>query len=70
VDVSLVAISAIPGEADATPGVITPQMTVGTSKGLLDIHSIQPAGKRAMAWQEFVNGRHVQPGDRFESIER
>jgi methionyl-tRNA formyltransferase len=69
VDVTLVTVTVIPGEAAVRPGVIAPQMTVAASDNLLEIHSIQPAGKRPMAWQEFVNGRHVQPGDRFESIE-
>ena len=69
VDVTLVTISVIPGSPDEEPGAITPQLTVATGEGSLEIHSIQPAGKRPMAWQEFVNGRHVKPGDRFVTID-
>ena len=59
------------GPADALPpGTITDVLTVATGKATLEIHSIQPAGKRIMSWQDFVNGRHVKPGDRMETIER
>jgi len=68
VDVTLVTISVVPGTPCGESGMIMPQLTVATGEGALEIHSIQPAGKRPMAWQEFVNGRHVKPGDRFVSI--
>jgi len=49
-------------------GVLNEAMWVATGSGLLEIEEIQPAGKRVMAWPDFVNGRHVRPGDRFESL--
>lgn len=52
----------------APPGVLTNVLTVATGEGTLEIHGLQPAGKRAMNWQDFVNGRHVRPGDRFETL--
>ena len=42
-------------------------LTVATGDGALEIHSLKPAGKRLMSWKDFVNGRHVKPGDRLES---
>ncbi len=49
-------------------GVILDGGHVVTGEGLLDILEIQPAGRRVMSWQDFVNGRHAKPGDRFESL--
>ncbi|HSW44847.1 MAG TPA: methionyl-tRNA formyltransferase [Phycisphaerae bacterium] len=69
VDVTICSATANPAPAADPPGTITAVLTVATGGGTLEIHSLQPAGKRAMGWQDFVNGRHVQPGDRFESIE-
>jgi methionyl-tRNA formyltransferase len=68
IDVSVITATAVPITAAGTPGTITPVMTVATGQGTLEVHSVQPAGGRAMSWQEFVNGRRVQPGDRLESV--
>lgn len=51
------------------PGTISDVMSVAAADGDLMILEIKPAGGRLMAWQDFVNGRHVQPGDRFVPIE-
>lgn len=67
-EVTLAAVTPIPSESSEPPGTITPQMTVATGRGTLEIHALQPAGKRVMGWHDFVNGRHVRPGDRFESL--
>jgi len=40
---------------------------VATTDGLLQITEIQPAGGRAMSWRDFVNGRHIRPGDCFKT---
>jgi len=61
--------AAIPTPASEPPGTMTPVLTVATAGGTLEIHSLKPAGKRLMSWQEFVNGRHVRPGDRLETID-
>lgn len=50
-------------------GRITEILSVKTAEGELDILEIKPAGGRVMPWQDFVNGRHVAPGDRFVPIE-
>jgi len=69
VDVTLSSATATPVETTEPPGTITPILTVATGRGTLEIHALQPAGKRVMGWQDFVNGRRVQPGDRFVSLE-
>lgn len=48
------------------PGVLTDALKVSTSEGSLEIVEIQPASGRKMSWADFVNGRHIRPGDRFE----
>jgi len=70
VEVTIAAATASPAPTDAAPGTITEVLTVATGEGTLEIHSLRPAGKRLMGWKDFVNGRHVRPGDRFESLER
>lgn len=67
-EVTLVTVMPIPTAATVPPGTITSVLTMAAGQGCLEIHSLQPAGKRAMSWQDFVNGRHVRPGDRFESL--
>ncbi|MEE8170338.1 MAG: methionyl-tRNA formyltransferase [Phycisphaerae bacterium] len=57
--------------AEATPpesvGHVTQRGGVLTGRGEIAVLEIQPAGSRVMSWDDFVNGRHVQPGDRFLS---
>ena len=67
-EVTIATASAIPTQAAEPPGTITSLLTVATGQGSLEIHGLKPAGKRCMSWQDFVNGRHVRPGDRFEAI--
>jgi methionyl-tRNA formyltransferase len=47
------------------PGSMTDALEVRCGSGALAIREIKPAGSRAMAWRDFVNGRHVSPKDRF-----
>ncbi len=68
VELTLLAATSVPTGVSAAPGTIAPMMTVATGEGTLEIQGVQPAGGRAMSWQEFVNGRHVQAGDRLESL--
>lgn len=60
-----------PRPAEASPddaGRIAEGYEVFAGRGALDIQEIQPTGGRAMSWRDFVNGRHVKPGDRFEPL--
>jgi len=50
-------------------GRITPMMSVQVLGGEITILQVKPANGRLMGWQDFVNGRHVKPGDRFVAIE-
>lgn len=58
-----------PAENPAVPtiafGTIDPHYYVAVREGFLEILSIQPSSGREMSWPDFVNGRHVKPGDRF-----
>ncbi|HUU82024.1 MAG TPA: methionyl-tRNA formyltransferase [Phycisphaerae bacterium] len=51
----------------ATPGQIGEQLYVATGDGFLELLEIKPESGHVMPWPDFVNGRHVQAGDRFES---
>lgn len=53
------------GTAQAAPGVIDQDLCVSTGSGRLRILEIKPAGKRMMAFRDFVNGYRVTPGDHF-----
>jgi methionyl-tRNA formyltransferase len=41
------------------------RLLVATGDGLLSLDRVQPAGKRAMAIDEFLRGHPVAAGDRF-----
>lgn len=73
-DVILARAMADDAAADPTPGDqigrITERGGMLTGRGELAILDIQPQNGRKMDWHSFVNGRHVQPGDRFESLPR
>ena len=49
------------------PGTVTEDLTVATGEGRLAVLEIKPAGRRLMAWRDFVNGYHAGPGAKFES---
>ncbi len=68
-EVTIAEATALPVTSDQPPGTITPVLTVATAAGTLEIHSLQPAGKRLMGWQDFVNGRHVRSGERFAALD-
>lgn len=46
------------------------QLIVATGSGGLQIHELQPAGKRMLSAAEFLRGYHIQAGDRFTDAER
>lgn len=56
-------------EAQDRPGVpvgtLDGRLYVAGRDAFVELLEIQPAGGRVMAWADFVNGRHVRPGDRF-----
>lgn len=67
---------AIPYEGKNAPaaspdalGRISEVMGVQARDSELALLEIKPAGGRLMTWQDFVNGRHVKPGDRFLPLE-
>jgi len=52
-------------EAAGAPGTIAEDLTVNAPDGRVEIIELKVAGKRRMAWRDFVNGYRVAPGDRF-----
>ncbi len=56
------------GAPGQSPGAILDDGSIACLDGAIRILEIQPAGGRIMLWQDFVNGRRVQAGDRFESL--
>lgn len=57
---------------DTPPGTILSDFTIAAGTGRLKILEVKPSGSKLMKWQDFINGRHVQPGDIFinEPIQR
>lgn len=56
---------------DAAPGTVlrtTPEdgVLVATGEGGVAFHEVQPPGKRRMTAADWINGRGVEPGQRFE----
>lgn len=62
--------TADPGRTGAPPGEIDPRRLVATGDGYLELLELRPESGRLMSWADFVNGRHVTAGDRFESLTR
>ncbi len=54
---------------DRQPGLILNDFTVVAGEGRLKILELKPAGSKLMKWQDFINGRHVKPGDKFITLE-
>jgi methionyl-tRNA formyltransferase len=50
-------------------GCITELLTVQAADHELEILEIKPAGGARMTWRDYVNGRHVRPGDRLIPLE-
>ena len=50
-------------------GTIDGELMIATGRGRLKIDQLKPAGKRLMAWRDFVNGYHVTEGDLFVTPE-
>ena len=45
------------------PGTVLEDLCIQCGQGVLKIERIKPAGSKEMSWQDFVNGRNVQPTD-------
>jgi methionyl-tRNA formyltransferase len=58
-----------PAASPEDNGRITEAMSIQCQDAELALLEIKPANGRLMEWRDFVNGRHVQPGDQFLSIE-
>lgn len=54
---------------DVTPGAIDERRFVAAQDGFLEILEIRPSSGREMTWKDFVNGRHVGPGDKLMTPE-
>lgn len=52
-----------------TPGTIDENLNVVCGRDRLQIVQLKPENSRLMTFADFVNGRHVAPGDRFVKIE-
>lgn len=62
----LLRVQAIASEHHASPGVLVDALNgvVACGQGsYLRLVTVQPAGKRAMPWLDYANGRHVQTGE-------
>ncbi len=60
---------AIPAASPGDLGRVTDMMAVQGVDRELSVLEIKPAGGKLMAWRDFLNGRHVKPGDRFVPVE-
>ncbi len=58
-----------PRKASEAPGTLDPRLYAATSEGYLELLEVKPASGRLMSWRDYVNGRHVHPGDRFAPVE-
>ena len=69
VPVALARVEAIDDAPTAAAGTVEKDLTIATGLGRIRVVELQPAGKRLMAWQDFVNGHRVVAGDTFTAPE-
>jgi methionyl-tRNA formyltransferase len=64
--------AAVPHPAVALPGTLVPTgpgaTAVATGEGLLLPVEVQPENRKAMAWEDFLRGARLRPGDRLSEI--
>ena len=65
---TLVSCIALPGHVDAPPGSISTDGGIVGGDGTLEVHLLQPEGKRPMPLKDFRNGHPWSPGMRLEPI--
>lgn len=62
-------VSVLPESPSSPPGTVLAatgdQLVVATGNGALQIHRLQPSGKRVLAADEFLRGYPIQPGERL-----
>jgi methionyl-tRNA formyltransferase len=55
--------------ADRPPaGTILPDLSIQTGQGAIRVTQIKPANGKLMRLEDFVRGRRLAPGDRFETL--
>ncbi len=54
-----------PSTPTVAPGTIDERRYVAARDGFIEILEIKPSSGRTMTWPDYVNGRHVAPGDQF-----
>ncbi len=71
VEVTVVRSAVADDEASSAqrPGTVDASGRIVAAEGLVEFLRIKPAGKREIAWRDFVNGYHVKEGDRFEALD-
>jgi methionyl-tRNA formyltransferase len=69
--VVIAAAEVVPGSAEAQlpAGTLDRERAVVCGQDRLRIQKIKPAGSGLMSFHAFVNGWHVQPGDRLTKME-
>ncbi len=69
--VVLVSAEVLPGSGatQLPPGTFDQERTIVCGAGRLNLQKIKPAGSGLMSFHAFVNGWHVQSGDRLTKIE-
>ncbi|HNQ21492.1 MAG TPA: methionyl-tRNA formyltransferase [Phycisphaerae bacterium] len=55
-----------PDAPTGDPGSIDARRYVAAADRYLELLELKPSSGRTMTWQDYVNGRHVQAGDRFQ----
>lgn len=51
------------------PGTIDDRRYIAATDGFVEILEVKPTSGRVMAWADYVNGRHVQAGDKLSAPE-
>lgn len=49
------------------PGTIDARRYVAAADAFVELLEVKPSSGRVMSWADYVNGRHVKAGDRFEA---
>jgi len=52
---------------NAEPGTVLGDMSVVCGSGLVKLLEVKPENGRGMSFDDFVNGRHLIPGDKFQN---
>ena len=61
-------IRAIPKDGTGRVGEILEDGTIAVGQGSIEILELKPAGRNAMSWKEFCNGRSIQAGNVCEVL--